>query len=72
MVKEGDRIELVSTSDPHTNLESGDKGTVTDTSVLPAEVTPHGRPQTQIWVDWDTGSTLALLQGEDEFKVITD
>lgn len=69
MVQEGDRIELVHTSDEYTNLEPGDEGTVTGTSTVPAAVT-GGRPERQIDVEWDSGSTLSLIQGEDKYRVI--
>lgn len=39
MVQEGDRIELVSTSDPNTSSSSGDQGTVQGTSMT--TVTPR-------------------------------
>lgn len=71
MVTTGDRVELVSTSDPYTNLEPGDCGTVTDISQTPA-MGPDGRPERQIWIDWDSGSKLALIQGEDRFAVINE
>lgn len=64
----GDRVELVHTSDPHTSLEPGDRGEVTGTSTVPGEVTPTGRPETQVWVDWDSGSNLMMILGEDRIK----
>lgn len=70
MVKEGDRIELVNTSDEYTNLEPGDRGTVTNIDTLDPEITGKGRSYQQVWIDWDSGSKLALIKGEDEFKVI--
>jgi hypothetical protein len=71
MVSIGDTVELVSTSDPYTNLTPGDRGEVTDISTTPA-MGPNGRPETQIWIDWEAGSSLALIQGEDRFKVLPD
>lgn len=68
-MSEGDRVELVATSDPYTTLTAGDRGTVTSIDTIPAEIT-GGRPQRQIWVDWDSGPTLALLEGEDEWRVV--
>ena len=71
MVNKGDRVKLVSTSDPYTNLRPGARGTVTDIDTIPGSVT-GGTPERQIWVDWDDGSKLALIQGQDEFTVIDD
>jgi hypothetical protein len=48
----GDRVELVATTDPYTRLRPGDRGTVTS-------VTDH--PEPTIDVQWDDGSTLAIL-----------
>lgn len=70
MVSEGQRIELVHTPDPHTSLNPGDRGTVKGTSTVPAEV--KGREETQIWVDWDNGSNLALVESQDQYKIVDD
>jgi Domain of unknown function (DUF4314) len=48
----GDRVELVATTDPYTRLRPGARGTVT-------RVTDH--PEPTIDVQWDDGSTLAIL-----------
>jgi uncharacterized protein DUF4314 len=48
----GDRIELVATNDPHTRLRPGDRGTVTSVT---------DRPEPTIDIQWDNGSTLAML-----------
>ena len=71
MVSEGDRIELISTSDPHTSLSAGDRGEVTDISTTPA-MGPRGKPEKQVWVDWDSGSRLALIENEDSYRVVND
>ncbi|MEH0430324.1 DUF4314 domain-containing protein [Streptomyces stelliscabiei] len=49
--KKGDRIALVATADPHTELKPGDEGTVhrLDVGLL------------ILYVDWDSGSTLSML-----------
>lgn len=70
MVEVGDRVELQHTDDPYTSLENGDEGVVTDIGSVPAEVA--GVEKTQVWVDWDDGQTLALIQGRDRFRVIPD
>ncbi len=51
---QGTRVELVSMNDPYTNLMPGDKGTVDfvdDTAT--------------VFVNWDNGSTLGVVYGED-------
>ena len=58
---EGKRVELVSTSDPYTNLKAGDRGTgefVDDIGT--------------IHVAWDNGSMLGLVPGEDQYKIVND
>ena len=60
-VKVGDRIELVYTNDEITRLQPGDKGTVTKIEGEPGD--------RLIWVTWDNGETLALLEEIDRFKI---
>jgi hypothetical protein len=48
----GDRVELVATNDPYTDLRPGDRGTLTGV---------HGFPEPAINVQWDGGSTLSIL-----------
>jgi hypothetical protein len=48
----GDRVELVATNDPSTRLRPGDRGTVTSVT---------DRPEPTIDIQWDNGSTLAIL-----------
>jgi Domain of unknown function (DUF4314) len=48
----GDRVELVAVHDPYTRLRPGDRGTVT-------RVTDN--PEPTIEIQWDNGSTLAIL-----------
>jgi hypothetical protein len=66
-VKIGDRIKLISIDDPFTILKPGDVGTVWDittTEMLNEEIR-------QIWIHWDTGSRLALIEGEDQFEILS-
>ena len=66
----GDRVELVATSDPFTSLRPGDRGTVLDVDVDEPPIAP--RRQVKFWIEWDSGSTLAMLQGEDQLRVVED
>ena len=50
----GDRVELVATTDPYTRLRPGDRGTITRVT---------NRPEPTINIQWDDGSTLAILPG---------
>lgn len=61
-VKVGDRVQIIFMNDTWTRLKAGDKGTVFKVEKSPDE--------TFIWVDWDNGEKLALLEGIDEFKIV--
>lgn len=55
----GKRIALVHTSDPYTRLRAGAEGTVDfvdDTGT--------------VFVNWDDGSSLGMVYGEDTYRVI--
>jgi len=62
MVKKGDRIEIVETTE--VKLKPGDKGIVKNIERLPTE-------QYVLQVIWDNGNQLPLIEGEDRFKVVT-
>ncbi len=53
----GTRVELISMNDPYTKLSPGDKGTITFIDDIGT-----------VHVDWDCGSGLGLVFGEDSFK----
>ena len=59
-VKPGDRVELLEITDTMTSLQKGSQGTVTKIE----------EDQELIWVNWDNGEKLALLEGIDKFKVV--
>lgn len=56
----GDRIKLVQTSDPYTDLKPGALGTV---GFVDSLGTLH--------TEWDSGSTLGLVPGEDQYEIIS-
>jgi hypothetical protein len=59
-VKVGDKIQLISTDDTMTKLKTGDKGIIYRID----------EEQELIWVKWDCGKELALIQGVDKFNVV--
>ena len=63
-IKVGDRVELVYTNDEMTKLQPGDKGTITK---IEGEVGDR-----LIWVDWDNGKKLGLLEEIDKFKIVKE
>lgn len=54
----GDRIKLVYTDDPYTQLKTGDKGTIEFIN------------QIQISINWDNGSNLSMLPDKDTIELI--
>ena len=61
MYPKGTRIELISMEDPFAPIESGTQGTVEFVDGIG-----------QIHMRWDNGRTLALIPGEDSFKIIKE
>ena len=62
MVKVGDRVEIVTITDTWTKLEKGSRGTVFKIE--------NSSDEPLIWVNWDSGETLALIEGIDKYKII--
>ena len=59
----GQRIALVHTTDPHTDLRPGDTGTVRS----------HDQHHSTVHIDWDTGSRLSMcLDAGDRIEPLTD
>jgi hypothetical protein len=59
-VNVGDRIQLISIDDTWTKIKAGDGGIVVEID----------EEQDLIWVKWDNGERLALIDGVDKFKVV--
>jgi hypothetical protein len=57
----GTRVMLIRMSDPYTNLRQGDRGTVTLVDDIGT-----------IHVNWDCGSSLGVVFGEDECRRIEE
>lgn len=55
----GTRVELVSTTDPYTRLQPGTQGTVSSVDDIGT-----------IHVNWDNGSGLGMIPGEDIIRKI--
>jgi hypothetical protein len=59
-IKVGNRIEITDINDNFTKLEKGSKGTIFKID----------KDQNLIWVNWDNGERLALIDDIDKFKII--
>ena len=62
-VKVGDRVELLFINDTWTKLQKRDKGTVFKI---------ENGDDALVWIKWDNGEQLALLEGIDKFKVVKE
>jgi len=61
--KTGQMIELIHTDDPYTHLTKGDIGVI-------ELVKHHVSMENQVWVKWNEGSNLMLLEGKDQYREI--
>ena len=66
VIKIGDRIKLISTDNPYTRLKPGDSGVVWDITTFESS----NEETKQIWIRWDDGGSLALIEGKDEWEII--
>ena len=57
----GCRVELVRMDAPYTKLKPGDRGSVTMVDSIGT-----------IFVNWDCGSSLGIVYGEDSCRIITE
>lgn len=62
----GKRIKLIYTNDPYTHLKRDDMGTITYVSELPSRM----GGERQIWVSWDSGSNLPMVEGKDFYEIL--
>ena len=74
-MKEGDRVRLIHTDDP-SGLRPGSYGRIVRISEMSADDV-EGDPslsfllgRKKVWVNWDSGEVLALIEGHDSFRVI--
>ncbi|MFZ0568188.1 MAG: DUF4314 domain-containing protein [Nitrososphaeraceae archaeon] len=63
----GKRIELIQTDHPYADLTPGDRETVVDVSELSYEDKPS-----KVWVLWDSGSRLTILEGHADYRMVYD
>ena len=63
---EGRRIKLMSCDDPYTQLTQGDIGTIKYVRL------DDLWGDTSIAVNWDSGSTLSLIEGKDNFVILPE
>ena len=59
LFKQGCRVELVSITDPYTDLKPGDRGWVDHVDAIGT-----------VFIKWDNGSTLGAAYGADEIRLL--
>ena len=64
MIEPGTRVELVACDDEWTRLQPGARGTVTGVVLVPFV------DRVQVWIDWDDGSRLTLVDGLDGLRAV--
>jgi len=76
-MKVGDRIRLIHTDDP-SGIPKGEEGTIIHISEV-SKSDVIGDPwaesllgRKKFWVEWDKGGKLALIEGIDEFEIVSD
>jgi len=72
----GDRVRLIHTDDP-SGIRPGSYGRIVRISEVSADDVA-GNPslsfllgRKKLWVEWDSGGVLALIEGYDRFRVIS-
>jgi hypothetical protein len=67
-----DRIKLIYIDDEYSGLTQGICGTVC--GIYPAnEICKSvNRPESIIWVKWDNGIELGLIEGIDKYEIVSD
>jgi hypothetical protein len=67
-----DRVKLVYIDDEYSGLTKNIGGTITGLSSI-REVFGHdNRPESIIWVEWDNGIKLGLIEGIDKYEIISN
>ena len=67
-----DRLKLVYVDDEYRGLKQGICGTVTGIPVIKEVFRSINRSESIIWVRWDNGIELGLIEGIDKYEIISD
>src|SRR5918912_3824286 len=67
-----DRIKLIYIDDEYTGLTQGICGTVTGIYAANEISKSVNRPESIIWVKWDNGIELGLIEGIDKYEIVSD
>ena len=67
-----DRVKLIYIDDEYAGLPQGICGTVTGISSIKEVFRRDNRPESIVWVEWDNGIKLGLIDGVDKYEIISD
>ena len=66
-----DRIRLIFVDDEYSCITKGTCGTVTGVDVINDVFKSVKRDESIIWVKWDNGVELGLIEGVDKYEIIS-
>jgi hypothetical protein len=66
-----DRVKLIYVDDKYSGLTEGVCGTVSSIFTAKDVSRSINRPESIVWVKWDNGSELGLIEGIDKYEVIS-
>jgi hypothetical protein len=67
-----DRIKLIHIDDEYSGLTGGICGTVSGIYAANEICKSVNRPESIIWVKWDNGTELGLIEGIDKYEIVSD
>ena len=67
-----DRVKLVYIDDEYSGLTQGICGTITSISSIKEAFKHDNRREYIIWVEWDNGIKLGLIEGVDKYEIISE
>jgi len=67
-----DRIKLVYVDDEYSGLPQGVCGTVSGIYTAKEICKSVNRPESIVWVKWDNGIELGLIEGTDKYEIVSD
>src|SRR5919197_5901816 len=67
-----DRIKLIYVDDEYSGLTQGICGTVSGIYAANEICKSVNRPESIIWVKWDNGIELGLIEGIDKYEIVSD
>jgi hypothetical protein len=67
-----DRVKLIYLDYEYSGLTQGICGTITGIASIKEAFRSINRPESIIWVKWDNGIELGLIEGIDKYEVVSD